>query len=102
VKRGPLRPLDADRLERLLARDGISRTGLARLVAVNPSQSTLWLAGRSIPAGDRVEEMCRQLDCSPAYLFGRSDAEVRAYVIGVVRREIGDLAADIIELVTRP
>jgi transcriptional regulator with XRE-family HTH domain len=60
---------------------------LASAVGVDPSQVSRWLEGQ-VPNGDAFYKVCRFLSCSPAYLLGRDEVEIRAYLSSVVGNEI--------------
>lgn len=95
--------LNEVRIRRLMKDRGIpSENVLAERIHVRASTVNRWLSGISSPQGVNLAALCRELDTSMDYAFGRDEGEdQRAAVISDVRRLFGRATAEALEQIQR-
>jgi hypothetical protein len=91
--------LDETRVKQAMVDSGRFATDAAldALIGKSP-QVGRWKRKESTPAGETLELMCYVLSATPAYLFGRSDDEIRAYLMRTVSRELGEDLAKVLRM----
>lgn len=83
------------RLKAALDLKGVKQGDLAAAVGVNEGQVTKWKEGQ-VPNGSALVKICRYLGCSPGYLFGDDDWQIREFLAIIAENELGQNVADII------